>query len=437
MSLEKFKKIARNVNVPIMETMTISPVDFASAKQKQHAFWNKHVVIDRKNLVPGVTDQEVMFNGAGVKTHQALRHPDQTDGQSPEYQEEGVEYRIDESYTAFRDDSGMHSVSFQGSHIGRAIKDNDKWHSLKGNYACCKRHKGGHPDLGVAIDRLVKHHKETLHMKDAMANEEIDPETKKKVKKTNKVSAKKDLHKEEVLDEIVQGHKYNSNNERIPPKHYNIVNHRSNSVVGKAKTLNGARRSVENHDNKYGGYAHTAYAVYEAEEVSVKKGGKFKKKFVKHDDNYQDDYTPDLKFQEDIEIEEAEKYSEYGKNDDKWLDNHNNPKVVKVKTLGRKGKEETRKIRDRTAHKDTSNPNGKFAKEEVILEADLDLARLRVRRAKLRKKLKVNPNDSALLAALNAINQQIKSLENSASVKAVWARSAEKFKTSDNDDHKE
>lgn len=44
--------------------------------------------------------------------------------------------------------------------------------------------------------------------------------------------------------------------------HYNIVHKQSGKVVSKAKTKNGARKAVDNWDNKYGSYAHKAVAVY-------------------------------------------------------------------------------------------------------------------------------------------------------------------------------
>lgn len=44
--------------------------------------------------------------------------------------------------------------------------------------------------------------------------------------------------------------------------HYHIVNHRTGKVVGKASTKHGARRAVDRHDNKYGGYAHRIVPVH-------------------------------------------------------------------------------------------------------------------------------------------------------------------------------
>ena len=38
---------------------------------------------------------------------------------------------------------------------------------------------------------------------------------------------------------------------------YIIYNRRTGQVVGKAKTLKGARKSVDRNDNIYGGYIHS------------------------------------------------------------------------------------------------------------------------------------------------------------------------------------
>lgn len=43
--------------------------------------------------------------------------------------------------------------------------------------------------------------------------------------------------------------------------HYKIV-HKNGSVVGKAKTKKGATRSLDKHDNEYGGYAHSIKTVF-------------------------------------------------------------------------------------------------------------------------------------------------------------------------------
>lgn len=48
-------------------------------------------------------------------------------------------------------------------------------------------------------------------------------------------------------------------------KHYEIYHRQKGTVVGKAKTRAGAARSIDTHDNKYGGYAHRARIVYEEE----------------------------------------------------------------------------------------------------------------------------------------------------------------------------
>lgn len=58
-------------------------------------------------------------------------------------------------------------------------------------------------------------------------------------------------------------HKYDEDGNMISPSHYNIVNHRTDTVVGKAKTKHGAYRAVDRHDNKYGAYAHRAVPIYE------------------------------------------------------------------------------------------------------------------------------------------------------------------------------
>lgn len=38
---------------------------------------------------------------------------------------------------------------------------------------------------------------------------------------------------------------------------FEIVNRRTGQIVGRAATLNSARRVVDRRDNDYGGYAHT------------------------------------------------------------------------------------------------------------------------------------------------------------------------------------
>ena len=44
--------------------------------------------------------------------------------------------------------------------------------------------------------------------------------------------------------------------------HYEIVDRKTGAVVGRAKTLAGARRSVDRRDNEYGGYRYTHRAIY-------------------------------------------------------------------------------------------------------------------------------------------------------------------------------
>lgn len=44
--------------------------------------------------------------------------------------------------------------------------------------------------------------------------------------------------------------------------HYEIIDRKTGAVVGTAKTLPGARRSVDRRDNAYGGYRYTHRAVY-------------------------------------------------------------------------------------------------------------------------------------------------------------------------------
>lgn len=53
-----------------------------------------------------------------------------------------------------------------------------------------------------------------------------------------------------------------SENEEKVISHYNIIHHASGKVVGKAMTKNGARKSLDNHDNKYGSYAHRILPIY-------------------------------------------------------------------------------------------------------------------------------------------------------------------------------
>jgi len=48
--------------------------------------------------------------------------------------------------------------------------------------------------------------------------------------------------------------------------HYEIWNRKTSTKVGKATTKTGARNAVDRHDNKYGGYAHFAKAVYKTNE---------------------------------------------------------------------------------------------------------------------------------------------------------------------------
>lgn len=47
-------------------------------------------------------------------------------------------------------------------------------------------------------------------------------------------------------------------------KEYEIVDRKTGQVVGKAKTLKGARRSVDRRDNEYGGYRYYQRPVYQA-----------------------------------------------------------------------------------------------------------------------------------------------------------------------------
>lgn len=60
---------------------------------------------------------------------------------------------------------------------------------------------------------------------------------------------------------ILEMIKYERGREDSDITHYDIM-HRDGHRVGQAKTKNGARKSVDNWDNKYGGYAHTAVAKY-------------------------------------------------------------------------------------------------------------------------------------------------------------------------------
>ena len=45
------------------------------------------------------------------------------------------------------------------------------------------------------------------------------------------------------------------------PVAYHVVNRRTGIVVAKATTRQGARRSMDFHDNRYGGYAHKVVEV--------------------------------------------------------------------------------------------------------------------------------------------------------------------------------
>jgi hypothetical protein len=49
------------------------------------------------------------------------------------------------------------------------------------------------------------------------------------------------------------------------PIRYDIIDRQTKKVVGTAKTLTGARRSVDRRDNQYGGYRFSAQPVYEGE----------------------------------------------------------------------------------------------------------------------------------------------------------------------------
>lgn len=63
---------------------------------------------------------------------------------------------------------------------------------------------------------------------------------------------------EEILEMITYDHSKPIEN----ITHYQIMNRRTGQKVGTVKTKQGARRAVDNHDNKYGGYAHHAVAIY-------------------------------------------------------------------------------------------------------------------------------------------------------------------------------
>lgn len=70
---------------------------------------------------------------------------------------------------------------------------------------------------------------------------------------------------------IVGGRTPRATGGEVPkPTHYEIYDrHNAGSIVGKAKTLNGARGSVDRRDNAYGGYRYGHRAVYANPETSA------------------------------------------------------------------------------------------------------------------------------------------------------------------------
>lgn len=51
---------------------------------------------------------------------------------------------------------------------------------------------------------------------------------------------------------------------------YVVVDRRTGAIVGRCKTLTGARRSVDRRDNEYGGYRYSAQAAMPSESSGFK-----------------------------------------------------------------------------------------------------------------------------------------------------------------------
>lgn len=73
------------------------------------------------------------------------------------------------------------------------------------------------------------------------------------------------------------------------------------------------------------------------------------------------------------------------------------------------------------AKEDVAAPTGEDLNEEV----DLAVARLRVRRAKLKKKIKLDPHNTKLIAELASVTQRLKNLAAGAKARDTWAKNAE------------
>lgn len=71
--------------------------------------------------------------------------------------------------------------------------------------------------------------------------------------------------------------------------------------------------------------------------------------------------------------------------------------------------------------------------DELNEEVDIALARLRVKRAKLKKKLKKDPHNTAIIAQLASVNQRLKNLAAASKARDTWAKNAEASHTGDKD----
>lgn len=71
---DRIKKIAEQKNAGVMEY-------YMPQTPSELAFWNQHIVVDHKNLQPGSTDDDKLFNASNIGYRQGKRHADKTSGQ--------------------------------------------------------------------------------------------------------------------------------------------------------------------------------------------------------------------------------------------------------------------------------------------------------------------------------------------------------------------
>lgn len=82
------------------------------------------------------------------------------------------------------------------------------------------------------------------------------------------ITGANDNKKKKPIDESIKWDFSRGDQYKSGVKGFKIVNHRTGFAVGKAKTEKGAIKAVDNHDNKYGAYAHSAHPIYESDENS-------------------------------------------------------------------------------------------------------------------------------------------------------------------------